>query len=775
MVVLVSVISEHLMQQTLRYLLIFLFGILCVGNSFSQWTNVAQGLLGNSGTDPGGRIIYKNGIIWAGKKDVWMSADMGKTWSKRSPIPGTGGDVVMDIMFLDAMVGIVVVFDGMYLTKDQGVTWRYFTVSGSSGSFNSGSLSGNANNIILTSNGGDVYVSNNGGLTWVSKIKDGCAFNVLGGNDASVYVLAGSSSGGKMYISYDFGNTWRQTPGTYDWDCFSLARDICDTNTFYIANEDIIAPTDGKSCVFRSTNSGLTWTKHNPQSLPYHSGSISSVEGAVFVQTYEGIDRSTDKGITWKSINGPSLPLDTRCVATVTNNLIISTDEVDGSIFITNNSGGDSLSAAVGGKPIEFTPKILFSADTVCTDTVDLLRIIHPVCNAATITDISIEGADSSSYRVKNTYDDSLVVEFSPIGIGRKNAIMIIRSSNGGIDTIQLNGFSKNVPFVYSVTPDTLFQNDTLWLCEGSNRTIHVSLSSCMLPLVVSERIVGLHPGDYAIQDPLPVQPSFDQDIVISFNATSSGFRSATYELKLSNGTTISVPLKGYAKPSIPLSLTTSDKSTDTIGASVQIPISLNGLVDKKDIELVLHYDEGLDYEGSFSPSGAPLDMNGQQWDGRSKLFIPNAVSGAPLGYANFIVFADSASLPKVTFDSVVVLNTASPCEYILPAPIISTITPPSGCGIQIISRFVHLGEKPTIRLYPNPANDNISLVSDSDLLDAEVIVIDMLAAEKRRYTGNIKANTAFPIDLTSLANGVYSISVTSPTSSSRLSFVLSR
>src|SRR5688572_11349393 len=178
MVVLSSVTSERPMLHPLRHLLIFLFITLLVGDSFSQWTNVAPGLLGNIGASWGGKIIYKNGLIWAGKKDVWMSADMGKTWAKRSPeLSGRG--IVTDIMFLDAMVGIVVAFDGVYLTRDQGITWQSLPISGSIGTFSSGSLSGNTNNIVVTSNAGDVYVTNNGGLTWVSKIKERSAFNVL--------------------------------------------------------------------------------------------------------------------------------------------------------------------------------------------------------------------------------------------------------------------------------------------------------------------------------------------------------------------------------------------------------------------------------------------------------------------------------------------------------------------------------------------------------------------------------------------------------------------
>jgi photosystem II stability/assembly factor-like uncharacterized protein len=69
------------------------------------------------------------------------------------------------------------------------------------------------------------------------------------------------------------------------------------------------------------------------------------------------------------------------------------------------------------------------------------------------------------------------------------------------------------------------------------------------------------------------------------------------------------------------LSFSTSDQSTDTIGGFVYVPITINGLEGAEDIEVVMHYDPLLKYDGSFS-NGLKLDMKNEQWPGRSKLHI---------------------------------------------------------------------------------------------------------------------------------------------------------
>ena len=282
--------------------------------------------------------------------------------------------------------------------------------------------------------------------------------------------------------------------------------------------------------------------------------------------------------------------------------------------------------------------------------------------------------------------------------------------------------------------------------------------------------IEGIDAKSYSI-----VSSSYDS-IQISLLPVVAGNTSGILVVKKSDGTNDTIKLSGYRKKdTTPLSLSSANASTDTIGGSVRLPITLNGLTKPQNIELTLHYDIGLDYRGSFSPGGTALDVAGEQWKGRSKLRIIGAVSGAPIGFANFDVFADSASLPKVTFDSLVVLDAASPCEFLLPLAVTSTITPPSGCGIQTLSRFVHLNQMPTLSIYPNPAQNSVTIISDADLGEAAVTLIDMLGNQRMKMMMTLTKERSATIELDDAPAGIYFVRVRSAKGEYRLPFVVQR
>src|SRR5205807_18011 len=127
---------------------------------------------------------------------------------------------------------------------------------------------------------------------------------------------------------------------------------------------------------------------------------------------------------------------------------------------------------------------------------------------------------------------------------------------------------------------------------------------------------------------------------------------------------------------------------------------------------LIVHYDTVLKYEGSFSLSNAKLD--GQQWNGRSEITIPNATPGVISAYAVFDVFNDSLARQNVWFDSATVTTAIPPCRYNY-APLVvslSVITDTTGCGINTISKFLHYGVIPQFALKPNPTGGDILLSS---------------------------------------------------------------
>ncbi len=651
-----------------------LFVLFTTTNVYAQWKNVAPNLLSNLPgkyvIGGGGIITHHNGILWVAFDDVWISIDSGKAWSLRSPFSSSRSGIVMDMASYDERIAAVSTKKGqVYITTDQGFSWRDISPP-ARGAILGICFAGSPKNIITCTNEGDIFVTTDGGGNWSINHLDITVFNVRSGSGGTAYAIAGpTKGGGKLYKTSDAGQSWIPTPGIFDWDSFSVERDLCDTTVFYISNEEILAPIDQFSSIYVSHNTGSSWTLNHPNSLPYYCGSIAVSENAVFAQTYSNVERSTDQGQSWKFISGPPNTLDTRFVTAMNDNIVFAVDS-QGSIWETLNSGGDSLFFPKNGK-LSFSDKILFAKDSfACNNITRYIKYFTSHCNPPDITNLEIVGKAASNYSLIPIVGDSIGVIFSPTKSGQLTASLLVSLSDGTSDTILLQGF-------------------------------------------------GIPPH--------------------------------------------------------PLSIATTDQPTDTIGGSVNVPISINGLDHEEDIDLVLQYDKQLIYRGSYSPANVLLDIPGEEWSGRSKLHIAQAKPNVILGYARFDVFNDSLT-PQfhVTFDSVTILTTKSPCQYILPASVTSTITPPLGCGIQTISRFIHDSTMPQLRIIPNPTSGDISITSSADLGEVSVAVYDMLGVKRSVNYVSIGKNSPVKVVLP-LANGVYDVRVSYGTTLTDLPVIVTR
>jgi photosystem II stability/assembly factor-like uncharacterized protein len=228
----------------------------------------------------------------------------------------------------------------------------------------------------------------------------------------------------------------------------------------------------------------------------------------------------------------------------------------------------------------------------------------------------------------------------------------------------------------------------------------------------------------------------------------------------------------GYSLHDYPkVSLATKDVSADTIGTNdLLIPIIVKNLGEQRDIECILHYDppSHLKYEGSFSKSNVSLDVPNQQWTGRSKLQMPNASSSdSILGYARFTLTADSSIKPKVWFDSLQVFNVIMPCaiyDLFIPSgnTAVSNITMPSGCGTRLLSDFLRTGLILELRVYPNPSEEEITIIANCAITqDARIEISDALGAKvysENRILPSGQSSIHLPIH--DLAQGVYFVRV---------------
>jgi photosystem II stability/assembly factor-like uncharacterized protein len=367
-------------------------------------------------------------------------------------------------------------------------------------------------------------------------------------------------------------------------------------------------------------------------------------------------------------------------------------------VLLLSDSTRDTVQLGVFNDVGSFKPAAasLFIGDTVHCDSVTrTLPLRYLGCAPPTPLRWSLHGADSASYSIAATHHDSISVAFAPNVFGSHNALLVGELSDGTRDTITLSGFAGTTPFIYALSAQDLYTTDSLYLCEQP-KVEHLSITSSACPprQIKSQTIIGAASADYAFarRMPSPVVPL--DSIAITFVPGDTGLRSASYSLTLDDGTQITIPLIGYGRAPHPLALRTSDQSSTTLGGTVEVPITINGLIRAEDVEIVLHYDASLPYQGPFSLSNAILDVPNEQWLGRSKLRIAQAVSGQVAGYARFLVFNDSLTKQEVSFDSMRMITELFPCEYVQPESVRSTISPPKPVAESLYSRATPTSDK---------------------------------------------------------------------------------
>ncbi len=236
----------------------------------------------------------------------------------------------------------------------------------------------------------------------------------------------------------------------------------------------------------------------------------------------------------------------------------------------------------------------------------------------------------------------------------------------------------------------------------------------------------------------------------------------------------MNIPLQGFGIDPHQLVLTTNDQTTNTIGGTVDVPITIGGLDHDEDVDLVMHYNNELTYQGSYSPANIQMDIPGSQWSGRSKLHITQVKPNTIAGFARFDVFNDSLSKSQVRFDSVTVPTAVVPCQYIIPEFATSTITPPFNCGADIISRFLHNGTVPQLSINPNPTSGEVLISATQKLGEVSVDVYDMLGIKRSAGTLSLGKNSPAKFILPEV-NGVYNLRIRSAEKSWDLRVIVSR
>lgn len=595
-----------------------------------------------------------------------MSPDSGRTWIQRFNINILNDDIV-ELAFYSDSIGLAGTHLGsVYRTTDQGNSWK--EIRRTSSAFSVAFVGSPDNIMIATRSGATIDYTTDGAITWKTAAlgKNVPIVKPLIGGGA--YAFAGTSTAGlSLYKTLDYGATWQQQPGTIDFDTYSGDVNPCLPNRIYAVNEEQTSTSDGFGDIFTSADGGVTWTKGNPQSRTYYSGSISLSSEAVFVQTTsKGILRSTDQGTSWQPIGGPSATSDTKLVCAITSNIVIAADN-SGTIYRTINSGGDSL------------------------------------LNVPKYTDLSI-------------------------------------------------------------TPSKLFTTDSLANCDPAKvRSIFFSSQHCTQPEIDTQYIIGPDSLDYKIVKGITDSLSGFDSVLVSFRPRSNGPQTGSYVLVLKDGTKFIIPLAGFGKSIVFVEPTSVSVTVDTIGGTAYVPLQINGLPNTESIELVVHYDKKLQYSGSYSLIGTPLDKPNEQWDGRSKISIPTSEIKLDTitGFATFTVFPDGDTCFKVTIDSLNVLNPSAPCLYAIGSGVEISICPPVGCGIMILTNYMRYQTFPTIFLSPNPGSHEFSIASTKDLGESTITIADELGRVVMTTTENIKQGNN-KLSIENIRGGKYYLKIVS-------------
>jgi photosystem II stability/assembly factor-like uncharacterized protein len=301
-----------------------------------------------------------------------------------------------------------------------------------------------------------VSVTSDGGQTWTSKRIGSLVQFVVPIAPGRAYALVGQGRKVVLSLSTDYGLSWTPLSDSVDFlDSYSFGVDPCSEDKIYVVNEDAGGtPNNGLAEMFVSANGGVDWRVTYERPVRDLVGSISVASNAVYVQTVaRGIVRSTDFGSTWQDVGGPSAPFDTRLVCAVDDNRVLAADH-EGSIWVTENGGGDSVFGPTRIKELALSRFVLFENDTLysCDDPALDSTVLRGIfCSAPQIARITIEGQHRGDFKLLRslgtqlTGSDTLIMRFYPGGNGPREATLVIVLRDSTRLSLPLRGFGRGL------------------------------------------------------------------------------------------------------------------------------------------------------------------------------------------------------------------------------------------------------------------------------------------------------------------------------------------